>query len=228
MKAQSIRIVKSRLGIPDEERKRRSKATNAREVILEVSSVAVSDLVPWEPNPRQGDVGFLTESLTINGQYTPLVVQSSTNRIIVGNHTFQAAQWLGWSEVSVTFIDVTDEQATKIMLMDNRASDVSDYDGESLKKTLLALDEWDGTGFSNDDVDDIFRGYSTTPASRRKRNVQVAFRQIKFAVGREVFFPWADGLPQTGAERHLASRLGIPEGACEFPDGEASTSGGSS
>ena len=217
VKAQAIRIVRNRLGIPDEPvKKRRSKTENATGAILDVDNVDMATLVPWEPNPREGDVGFITESLTVNGQYTPLIVQKSTNRIIIGNHTFKAAQWLGWTEISIAYIEVDDEQAAKIMLMDNRASDVSDYDGEILKKTLLTLDSWEGTGFSDEDVDEIFRGYSTKPSSRRRKNVRASMQNIKFAIDRDIFFAWSDSLPTEKTEQVLAERLGFPESGCEF------------
>lgn len=220
VKAQAVRIVRARLGIPPEpKRKRKPKVENVEGVTLDVDNVDISTLVPWEPNPREGDIGMISESLAINGQYTPLIVQTSTNRIIIGNHTFRAAQWLGWTEISVTFIDVDDEQATKIMLMDNRASDVSEYDGELLKKNLLLLESFDGTGFSDEDVDDIFRGYSTKPSAKRRRGIRVSMKDINFTVKRETFFTWADTIPAENPERELASRLGIPEENCEFADG---------
>lgn len=220
VKAQAVRIVRSRLGIPPEpKRKRKPKAENMEGVILDVDNVDIATLVPWEPNPREGDIGMISESLAFNGQYTPLIVQTSTNRIIIGNHTFRAAQWLGWTEISATFIDVDDEQATKIMLMDNRASDVSEYDGELLKKNLLLLDSFDGTGFSDDDVDDIFKGHSTKPSPKRRKNISVAMHNIKFTVKRETFFTWSDTLPPEKTEQHLAERLGFPEENCEFTSG---------
>ena len=217
VKADAVRIVRQRLGLGEEvAKKRRAKIKNAEDVILDVDHVDMVNLVAWEPNPREGDVGAITESLSANGQYTPIIVQRSTNRIIIGNHTFQAAQWLGWSKISVAYLDVTDEEATKIMLMDNRASDVSEYDGELLKKSLLSLNSWEGTCFSDDDVDDIFKGYSTKPKTRRKKTIRISMQKIKFPVQRDAFFAWSETLPTEKVEEHLASRLGIPVGECEF------------
>lgn len=219
VKAQAARLVRARLGIPPEpKKKRKPKTENGGESILTVEIVPMGALELWEPNPREGDVGMISESLLFNGQYTPIVVQEKTNRIIIGNHTFRAAQWLGWSHISVSFLDVSDEQALKIMLMDNRASDVSEYDGELLKRNLLALESFDGTGFSDEDVDDIFRGYSTKPSSKQRKGIRVSMDTIKFSVKRDVFFAWADTVPSEKPEQELSDRLGIPHEACEFPD----------
>jgi ParB-like chromosome segregation protein Spo0J len=218
VKAQAVRIVRSRLGFPPEaKKKRKPKADGDVETILDVEVVPIDLLIPWEPNPREGDIGSISESLTVNGQYAPLVVQAGTNRVIAGNHTLRAAQWLGWTEISVTFIDVSDDDATRIMLIDNRSSDVSEYDGEVLKASLLRLSSFDGTGFSDDDVDDIFKGYSTKPNPKQRRGVRVSVNNIRFTVKREVFTQWAENLPLEKVEMELADRLGIPHESCEFP-----------
>lgn len=219
VKAEAVRIVRNRLGIPPEPKTRRKKQTaeSTPDHVLGVHVVPIASLVPWEPNPREGDVGMITESLSVNGQYAPIVVQKSTNRVIVGNHTLRAAEWLGWAEISVTFIDVTDDEATRIMLVDNRTSDVSEYDGELLKKSLLAVSSFDGTGFSDDDVDDIFKGYSTKPSPKQRKGIRCSFANIKFTVKRDTFFAWSNALVGERVERELNDRLGIPAEACEFP-----------
>lgn len=40
--------------------------------------------------------------------------------VLAGNHTLQAARELGMAEVTVTQLDVDEEQARRIMLVDNR------------------------------------------------------------------------------------------------------------
>jgi hypothetical protein len=110
-------------------------------------------------NVRQGDVGAISESLKSHGQYRPIVVQRSTGYVLAGNHTFMAAKSLGWKQVAVTYVDCDNEQAMKILLVDNRANDLAMYDDRALADLLkeLAATEagLDGSLFSGDDLDDL-------------------------------------------------------------------------
>jgi hypothetical protein len=120
---------------------------------LVVERVAVDDLLPWPGNPRIGDLGLIVESLETNGQYRPLVVQKSTNYVIAGNHTLQAAQHIGWEHVDVTYLDVDDQAAKRIMLVDNRSQDLADYDYDVLAEVLKTVDDLTGTGFIQAELD---------------------------------------------------------------------------
>ena len=127
----------------------------------ELSHLAVdlSDLKPHPENVRQGDVGAITESLKHHGQYRPIVVQKSTGHILAGNHTFKAAKALKWKQIAATYVDCDDEQALRILLMDNRANDLASYDDNALAemlKALMATDQkLDGTGFDPSDLDEL-------------------------------------------------------------------------
>jgi ParB-like chromosome segregation protein Spo0J len=129
----------------------------------ELSHLAVdlSDLKPHPENVRQGDVGAITESLKHHGQYRPIVVQKSTGHILAGNHTFKAAKALKWKQIAATYVDCDDEQALRILLMDNRANDLASYDDNALAemlKALMATDQkLDGTGFDASDLDELVK-----------------------------------------------------------------------
>jgi site-specific DNA-methyltransferase (adenine-specific) len=115
-------------------------------------AVPVSELRPYSQNPRIGDVGSLIESLKANGQYRPIVVRKGTGEILAGNHTYKAAIELGWNEVAATFVDCDDEQAARIVLVDNRSNDLADYDESVLAGILSELDDLTGSGYSADDL----------------------------------------------------------------------------
>lgn len=110
-------------------------------------------------NVRQGDVGAITQSLNAHGQYRPIVVQRSTGHILAGNHTYLAAKSLGWETVAATFVDCDDEQAIKILLVDNRANDLAMYDDRALAELLKNLactpSGLEGSLFNGDDLDDL-------------------------------------------------------------------------
>src|SRR5690348_7019419 len=87
---------------------------------LGTAQVAVSELKPYPGNPRRGDVNSIRQSLEVNGQYRPIVVNRPTMEVLAGNHTLAAAKGLGWTEIAVTFIDADPERARRIVLADNR------------------------------------------------------------------------------------------------------------
>ena len=115
-------------------------------------AVAIADLRPYGANPRQGNVATIAESLQVNGQYRPVVVNKRTGEILAGNHTYAAALSLGWTELAVTYVDVDDEQAKRIVLVDNRSNDLATYDDAALAELLGTLDGLTGTGFSDRDL----------------------------------------------------------------------------
>lgn len=115
-------------------------------------AVPVADLRPYGPNPRRGDVDGIAESLAVNGQYRPVVVNRRTMEILAGNHTYAAAVKLGWEQIAATFVDVDDEAAARIVLVDNRSNDRAGYDDAALVELLGSLDDLAGSGFTDADL----------------------------------------------------------------------------
>jgi ParB-like chromosome segregation protein Spo0J len=118
-----------------------------------IKQVPIDELVPHPENARRGNVDAIAESLQRNGQFRPVLVQRSTNYVLAGNHTVMAAKQLGWEKVSVSFVDVDDEAARRILLADNRTSDLSGYDEAALADLLQSIPGLDGTGFDTEDLD---------------------------------------------------------------------------
>ena len=126
---------------------------------LKTEQIAVGKLMPHPKNVRQGDVGAISMSLETHGQYRPIVAQKSTGYILAGNHTYKASLALGWKDIAVTYVDVDDDQALRILLMDNRANDIASYDEHGLGEVLSLLMDTEkqlaGTGFNSDDLDEL-------------------------------------------------------------------------
>lgn len=126
---------------------------------LIVEQVQLTVLKPHPKNARHGDIEEIKKSLEAHGQYRPLVVQKSTKHVLAGNHTLQAARELGWESLAVTFVDVSNDQALRILLIDNRTNDLATYDDQALVDVLSELKgsatglEW--TGFATNDLDDL-------------------------------------------------------------------------
>lgn len=121
---------------------------------MEATKVGVDTLKEFEGNPRKGNVRALAESLRVNGQYKPIVVQKSTRQILAGNHLWKAAKELGWSDIDIVEVDVDDEKAKKIVAADNRLADLGAYDEQALID-LLGDISLEGTGYQPQDVDDL-------------------------------------------------------------------------
>jgi hypothetical protein len=125
----------------------------------EITQAPVSDLYPHPQNPRQGDVGAIAESIQENGWYGTIVAQQGTNYILAGNHRWQAAKQLGMEEVPVTWVEVDDESALRILLADNRTSDLASHNDNVLVELLKSLESTDkglaGTAWDNDALDNL-------------------------------------------------------------------------
>lgn len=116
----------------------------------------IATLRHFPGNARLHDEDLIRESLAVNGQYKPIIVQTSTRCVLAGNGTMAAAHALGWTEILVQWIDCDDEAARRINLVDNRASDKARDDLGELAMLLTALgDDLAGTGFTHDDLDGI-------------------------------------------------------------------------
>jgi hypothetical protein len=127
---------------------------------LALEYVPTADLRLYHQNPRVGDPKKIAESLQVNGQYRALAVNKGThtgrpNEVLAGNHTLLAVRDLGWSEVGITWVDVDDDQAARIVLADNRTSDVASYEDRLLAELLAELPDLDGTGYDPGDLDDL-------------------------------------------------------------------------
>ena len=122
-------------------------------LVTEIEQVPLTKLKTFPGNPRRGDINAIADSLQTNKQYRPIVVQRSTGHILAGNHTYLAAQRLGWRTIAVSFIDVDDQEAKRINVADNRLPELGDYDGQALKDLLLSIDNPEiGIGFTSEDL----------------------------------------------------------------------------
>jgi DNA modification methylase len=114
---------------------------------LETQLVPISRLRPYPGNPRRGDLAAIAESLRRHGQFRPIVARRSTGEVLAGNHVLLAARKLGLERLAVAFVDVDEEQARRILLVDNRTSDLAGYDEAALAELLSGLPDLDGTGY---------------------------------------------------------------------------------
>jgi len=92
----------------------------------------IENLKALPGNPRKGDVDAVAKSLERFGQRKPIVARKDDGTIIAGNHTWQAAKKLGWSEIAVAFVGDDDVTAKAYALADNRTVELGSYDEQAL------------------------------------------------------------------------------------------------
>lgn len=125
----------------------------------------IDELTPYHENPRRGDVSAIADSLRAHGQFRPLVVNRGTHtdrpwEVLAGNHTLAAALSLDGSghefrTLDCYVVDVDADEARRIVLADNRTSDLGAYDDAALLDMLQGMDDLTGTGYDDDDVADL-------------------------------------------------------------------------
>lgn len=179
-------------------------------------------------NPRKGSVTAIAESLRVNGQYRPILVNKPTRHILAGTHTWKAAKSLGWKTISATFVDVSEEQAIAILLADNRASDAGYTDENAAMALLSALPDLAGTGYTledlrlpEDDTASLFGDPEDAPAPAAPGNPETPVREtVPFSVGsargtidKGAFEGWRTGYPKANpaAFKLVCEQLGLVE-----------------
>ena len=115
--------------------------------VTETCSVPLSELHPYPANPRRGNVELIRQSVRAHGQYRALVVNRRSMEVLAGNHLLQAMEAEGFAEALVHLVDVDDQEAARIVLVDNRASDLGIYDDSLLAELLQGLPDLEGTGY---------------------------------------------------------------------------------
>lgn len=181
---------------------------------MKSESVSVNTIKTYPNNPRRGNISLIKESLKEYGQYKPITVNLATNQILVGNHTYQAAVELGWQEIEVTYVNVDEKTAAKIVLIDNRATDLGKYDNNALLELLESLNDLEHTGYSDDQYDDVLAKieeektptFADNPmAEYSERFTQKATRMLMLDYPNEVYLWTMDKLTQFRNQNQLIS-----------------------
>lgn len=120
-------------------------------------------------NPNRGDLDAIEDSVRHNGFYGALVAQRSTGYILSGNHRWKVAQRLGLATVPVIYIDVDDDRALRILLADNRTSELAHRDPTTLLELLDELDATKdglaGLAYTLDDMEELRLSLTAGPPS---------------------------------------------------------------
>lgn len=108
---------------------------------MKIQEMKVSEIVPYENNPRKNDaaVQAVANSIKEFGFRVPLFIDKE--HVIIAGHTrLKAAIMLGLKKVPVIIADdLTEEQANAYRLVDNKTSEAADWDLEKLKEELAQI-----------------------------------------------------------------------------------------
>jgi hypothetical protein len=124
----------------------------------------IEQLSEHPDNPRRGDEAAIDASMSVHGFYGAVLAQESTGHIIAGNHRTRVARRRGETTIPALFLDVDDDQARRLLLVDNRSNDLAGYDDAELARLLASLDDLDGTGFTDTDLNELLDSLQMPPA----------------------------------------------------------------
>jgi len=114
------------------------------------------DTVHQHPdNYNQGDLDAIVESIEVNGMYRPIFAQTGTGVIVAGNHTWEACKHLGATQIPVVYLQVSDTEAVRLLVADNRTASLARPNIAQLTSLLQRLDAevtLGGTGYTPDDL----------------------------------------------------------------------------
>lgn len=124
--------------------------------------VPVEELSAHPRNPRLGNVYEIGRSLERFGQQRP-VLALPDGTIVAGHHVWTAAKQRGWTHIAVVRSDLTEEDADAYLLADNGTADQGYYDERALAELLNEWEDYEGTGFSQEDAQGIVKALLWMP-----------------------------------------------------------------
>jgi DNA modification methylase len=125
--------------------------------MLRVRQIRLSQLKPWEENPRLNDqaVGAVAKSIHTFGFNVPILCDQGL-RIIAGHTRWKAAKKLGMKTAPVIKLKMTETQRRAFSLADNKTSEIAQWDFPKLRDVLneLTLEDIDlrDLGFNDEDL----------------------------------------------------------------------------
>lgn len=127
---------------------------------MEIIYKKVSELKPYENNPRINDeaVQYVRNSIEQFGFKVPIIIDK--NNVVIAGHTrLKAAEEIEMKDVPcIVADDLTDEQVKAFRLADNKVSEKSMWDYSKLDEELAGIIDIDMSQFDFDiSIDDIFQ-----------------------------------------------------------------------
>ena len=87
-------------------------------IIMDVEKVNIDKLISPDYNPRHitpAAMESLKQSINEFGYVTPIIVNDVNNHIIGGNQRYEALKQLGYTEIDVSYVHITDINREKLL-----------------------------------------------------------------------------------------------------------------
>ena len=132
--------------------------------------VLLTDLVPWDKNPRKNDeaVKEVAKSIKRLGFGAPIVARREDRTVIAGHTRLRAAKLLKLDRVPVRYVDISPADSRLMSLADNRIGETAEWDNKLLAEVLgeFSFDDIELAGWDQRDLDklglDILNGNANT------------------------------------------------------------------
>lgn len=123
--------------------------------------VPIDCLEPHPENPNSGDLAAIGESISANRFYGATLVRElapGRYQILAGEHRWRELREKGSDVIPVIIASTDDEvHAIRILLADNETAKRSTYRPDVLTRVLQQLPSLEGTGFYQEDLEDLAR-----------------------------------------------------------------------
>lgn len=130
---------------------------------MEIVNKKLSELKPYEKNPRKNDeaVKYVANSIKEFGFKVPIVIDKD-NVIVAGHTRYKASKQLKLKEVPcIVADDLTEEQIKAFRLADNKVSELAEWDFDLLNMELdginLDMSDFSFIEMEDVDIDDLFQ-----------------------------------------------------------------------
>ena len=125
---------------------------------MQIKQIKIETIFPYDQNPRDNSAAVekVAESIKEFGWQQPIVVDED-NVILAGHTRHLAALSMGASEVPVVIAKgLSEAQKKAYRIVDNKTSELAEWDKELLKSEFMALQQLDFdlnlTGFDLDEI----------------------------------------------------------------------------
>lgn len=127
--------------------------------------VAVSDLHPWDKNPRKNDEAAkqVAESIKRFGFGAPILARRN-GEIIAGHTRWKAAHILGLERVPVRYLDLDPAEAHLLALADNKLGEKAEWDDAMVASVLseYGLDDAEMAGWDEKELEKLGSTFLTS------------------------------------------------------------------
>ena len=126
---------------------------------MKIQEVPIDEITPYWHNPRKNDktVERLVENIRKYGFQVPLVLDK--NKVVIAGHArLKAAKKLGMQTVPCNIVNLSEEEAKRFRISDNKIAELSEWEQDSLYKELREIGdkmELLEMGFDLDEINSV-------------------------------------------------------------------------